>query len=45
MLRVYKVYVRPIASQSEVFWMSHFGVAFWSLALGVLGLIFYYIEQ
>ncbi|MCO5613569.1 hypothetical protein L7F22_067846 [Adiantum nelumboides] len=40
---VYKVYIKPSASSKELFWMSHIGVAFWSLALGVLGLIFYYI--
>ncbi|KAH0445986.1 hypothetical protein IEQ34_025179 [Dendrobium chrysotoxum] len=40
---IYKVYIRPNATASETFWMSHFGVAFWSLMLGILGLIFYYI--
>lgn len=40
---VYKGYIRPNATSKELYWMSHIGVAFWSIALGVLGLIFYYI--
>lgn len=37
---VWKGYVRPQASSRELFLVSHGGVAFWSIALGVLGVIF-----
>lgn len=37
---VYKPYLRPSASSRELFLVSHAGVAFWSIMLGVLGVIF-----
>jgi hypothetical protein len=39
---VWKVYINPKASSSQLFWISHIFVGFWALAMGVLGLIFYY---
>lgn len=39
---IYKVYIKPSASSRETYWVSHLGVATWSIVLGLLGLIFNY---
>ncbi|KDN40706.1 Na+/solute symporter [Tilletiaria anomala UBC 951] len=41
---VWKPYIQPSASEKQLFWVSHVAVAAWSVALGVLGLIFYEIN-
>lgn len=40
---IWKPYINPNASPRQLAWVSHGAVAFWSIALGVLGTIFFYI--
>ncbi|KAI3478190.1 hypothetical protein L1887_59919 [Cichorium endivia] len=39
---VYKPYIRPNASQREIFIMSHVGVLIWAIVMALFGTIFYY---
>lgn len=40
---VWKVYINPRASSQQLFWVSHISVGLWAVALGLFGLMFYYI--
>lgn len=39
---VWKGYINPSASSSQLFWLSHTFVGVWALIMGLLGLIFFY---
>ncbi|KIP04085.1 hypothetical protein PHLGIDRAFT_31522 [Phlebiopsis gigantea 11061_1 CR5-6] len=40
---VYKRYINPNATESQILKVSHAGVAFFAVVMGLLGLIFFYI--
>lgn len=41
---VFKVYIKPDATKSQVFIFSHVGVIFWAIVMAIFGTIFFYAK-